>query len=475
MSVLRYFFLLYFIVALFLQGTAQQNQLPELDFSKSLNKVSSFVEKKNHISQKRLKSFDKHQQKFFNKLCKKNPQQADALYLRWALRKQQLNAELTKPLSASKKTSGVYNPFHDSLSTLLSFMKDTLISAEASTISAEFDKATRDQRAIGDYLREQKNFMGKVVKDYPDLAKSFTKLNKDAYYFIQENHYLDKFFKQSKLLKEELFQNLAHHKDFGKYFKDNNALAGMFKTPKDWGKSLQGLQTNASVAQIQQQALKHLNLPDISSFVSDKFKQGETTVKAMKTSLPWLNNAGDLPSFKPNKLKGKPTSERMHYGFDFKFEDQKDYVPHGVSVGGNISYQLIMKGYIGAGVAYRAGFGSHINSQLLNTNGITLRSFVDYQLHGMLYLSGGYEITSTPNQAKPNTEIAPIAVKGSWYGFDGYESLLMGLKIKREFLKKSAMTFSVQLDFLHDQHSPQTPFVIYKLGWEFGSVNALKK
>ena len=177
--------------------------------------------------------------------------------------------------------------------------------------------------------------------------------------------------------------------------------------------------------------------------------------------MPWVKNAADLPAFKPNKLKGMPFSQRMQYSFDLQFDNHKDYVPQGITAGFKASYQLIMKGYVGAGIGYKASFNGN------TYNGIKLNSFVDYKLQGMLFLTSGYDITSTPNAPAPSNEVTIVGQTQHWFGFDGYESALFGLKLRQGWIKKVNLEFSIQLDFLHDQQVPNTSFVVYRLGWGF--------
>ena len=111
------------------------------------------------------------------------------------------------------------------------------------------------------------------------------------------------------------------------------------------------------------------------------------------------------------------------------------------------------------GLHYLLGLGKNWNSIHFTHQGIGLRSFVDYKLNSILFLEGGYE----KNYKQQIKSFDQLKERKYWQ-----DSGLIGLKIKYNRGGKYGATMSLLYDFLHDEHSPESPALVYRLGYEFG-------
>lgn len=314
------------------------------NYKKAINHVSEYSSNKNRLSTRTIKRFDRCQEKYLDKLSKKSPKQAEALFLRYKLRRQQVESDLKEVAINQKNVPGVYNSFHDSLGTLIAFHNEINFTKQAVVSFDDFNLSIHQQRLIGDYMRQQKSILRRVTEENPELWSHYLKLDKKSYYFIQRNHYLDKSLRNKKIVKQELFENLSSHIKFKEYFKDNSSLAKIFKIPDSWGASSAGLQTNQDVRSAQKEVIvKFSNV--IQNTIPKKIGQAKVGINKIKNEFPWVQKVADIPEFKPNTLKGKSIVERTNASIDIRFDNYKNYLPHVLSVGLKCDYQLFLKNY----------------------------------------------------------------------------------------------------------------------------------
>lgn len=284
---------------------------------KSVKKINWYTSKKSNIQKNRLKRYDKSQIRLFKKLCKINPSQADALYLNWALSKRKLNDEFR---NTNYKGDNVrYNSMHDSLVNVVSFIdhKDNFKNgSSSSSIKDNLKSALDKENALNNYFRNQTSLMKKVTMEHPELSKDFINLNKNSFYFLQENKYVDDYFSSLRCIKKELIENISHQVGFKDYFSVNSFLAGKFSPPENWGSSTKNLQTVQSVKHEEQIAYNHLS-SELKKEIPTNILDGKNKIAKIKSKYPQVKNISELPSFKPNTLKGKPFQSRIHTGFDF--------------------------------------------------------------------------------------------------------------------------------------------------------------
>ena len=95
--------------------------------------------------------------------------------------------------------------------------------------------------------------------------------------------------------------------------------------------------------------------------------------------------------FKPNDQKTKSFLKRLEYGTNIQSQKASYFFPTTSDFGLSVGYKLNDKSIIGIGASYKLGLGKGWNDIKLSSEGIGLRSFIDWKVKGSFWISGGYE------------------------------------------------------------------------------------
>ena len=468
----KFFFLLFAFT--FSQGAnAQVNSASSLSseltnkyFHKVNKKVLTLDKSTTKRTKKSFKKFQRQQKRLHKKLCKVNPDLADKLFSYQAdpLYYQDDPFNLP-PRTKLKSGPKEYNAEWDTLKCSSAFYSAQSDSSNPSSSVAETnrnvqncDSKLEQSNKIQHYMRQRKTLLKKSLKDYPSMKKNLLGIDKVNYYYGQ---YLKEFKNRLKFESkfESLFKRgLSGNSEFSKFMSSNGVLAKFGKIPSDWGKNIEGLQTNASVEKMLDESTKALSILLSKDSIATKVKEGTDAIGKMKSgNYGNATNAADVPDFKPNPMKTKRFVDRLEYGTDVKFTQTSAYFPAKGNLGFTIGYKLNPKFSIGTGATYNLGLGRNWNAIRLTHEGIGIRTYADYQIKGAIYFSGGYEKNATtPTATQKEIGIGSL----TWY-----DSALLGIKIKPKILGKASPTASLQYDLLHDEHAPASPAIIYRIGW----------
>lgn len=128
-------------------------------------------------------------------------------------------------------------------------------------------------------------------------------------------------------------------------------------------------------------------------------------------------------------------------------------------MGLQVAYKLTPKISPGVGISYLLGLGEDWSNISFTHQGVGLRSFVDFKILQMLFIEAGYE----RNFKHEIKNIEQLQEEKYWQN-----SALLGLKIKQKVHGSSGLTMSLLYDFLHEEHTPTSPAIVYRIGYEFG-------
>jgi hypothetical protein len=423
--------------------SGQQPGSIQSDFIKgATTKLQKFTERRKLASAKYLQKFKKREERFLRRLCKKDPQKADALYRSAAQSQQRLNKKLSGQYkNPFEKTSTVYNPYDDSLLNAVGYSGD-MASVKA---AGAYRDELKNEACVKDYMRSEKLSMKKIAVDIPEMRGAFKGVDKGAYYYMQQLHDYDEWFSKTDKWEELGMNALKGNADFSKFMNTNSRLASFPKVPSGWQQSAEGLQTTKMVKELQQGDWNNLT-DEGKTMAKDKLTDGAYQIFKLKTELPQLSNAADIPDFKPNPLKTKRLVDRMHYGFDFQFDNRASFIPKGITVSLSGEYDLLPKMAIGLGGGYHAPFKKVKSESKDLPAAVTLRSYIDYQIKSILFFTVDYDRTY------------PASGKN-------IESAMAGLKLKYSNNEKLSPSFSLMYDLLFDQHNPKTQMIVYRIGW----------
>jgi hypothetical protein len=369
----------------------------------------------------------------------------------------------------NKIISGVYNPYMDSLGTSLSFLKQfNGISDKVNNPLKNFDLLQgnlQESEKIKAFIAERKNQIKELLSNYTHLPaglkNEYAKLSKTAtYYSLQVQEYKD-MLKDPKKIEEKALGILNKLPAFQKFMKENSQLASLFRIPANYGtaQNLTGLQTRNSIQALIQQRIASGG-PNAQSQIQQNLAQANAELNKLKDKLNQLTGAGgsdpEMPNFKPNSQKTKPFLKRLEYGCNVQFAKSSSLLPTSANLAFTLGYKLDDKKSFGVGASYILGMGSikHIS---FTSQGLGLRSYLDWKIKKQFYASGGYEMNY--NSAFKNIE--QLKNYNAWQ-----RSCLAGISKKYKIGKKNGK-MKILYDFFAQRHLPVSSPVILRTGYSF--------
>lgn len=262
-------------------------------------------------------------------------------------------------------------------------------------------------------------------------------------------------------------------------------IAGLFSIPSGYGSagSVAGLQTRGMVERELQQRIQQAG-PNGMQQIQQQMQQAQQQVQQLQNKLPGAGSgSAAMPDFKPNDLKSKTILQRLDYGTNIQFEKATGWYPTTSNIAAQIGYKFSKKGEAGIGASFKLGWGSFGSAQEpsngsaqepfirkihFTAQGVGLRSYLDYQLRGTIYISGGYEMTYNKTHL-----ISPSG--GGWEGAGWTKSALLG--IERKYKISSPFggaggglngTVMLLFNFLYKQQVPPTRSpLVFRVGYGF--------
>ena len=420
-------------------------------------------------NKKYLKKYFKTENKLNKKLCKSNPNLADYLfsYSNNPIYFHQKDTAISYFLN-QRSTAKEYSASFDTLKSSVEFIKankdryliDSLGLIETMTNTLKLDQDLLHSDKLQNVFREKKLIMKELSESHPELRDEFKEFDKINYYYHEQISEYQNMFGDLSNIDEKVLKILKGNSEFKKLLSGNGQLSAFSTIPQDWGNNIEGLQTivetkgfmNTSVADLGSEA---------KNIVEKNMKPMMISMEKLKSgSYGNVSNAGDIPSFKPSALKTKPFVDRLSLGYNFQLNQSNYGFPATATTGLQVDYKLTSQIKPGIGVSYILGMGSGWDNINFSQQGIGLRSFVDYKISNILYISCGYERNSLP----PSNQKKELGIK-NW---NWREIALGGIKLKYNTKVKLIPTMCFQYDFLHDEYNPPSPAFVYRVGWEFG-------
>jgi hypothetical protein len=248
----------------------------------------------------------------------------------------------------------------------------------------------------------------------------------------------------------------------------NGMLASLFRTsppdplsPSGRGGGLAGLQTRAQVnALIQTQ---------IAAGGPNAMQQFQQNIQSAQSQLSQLkdkvlkfgggsSDAAMPEGFKPNNQKTKSFLQRLEYSTNIQSQKATNYFPVTSDLGLSVGYKLNDKSIIGIGASYKLGLGRGWNNIKFSSEGIGLRSYIDWKIKGSFWISGGYE-----------QNLISVPSPRSGEGWSWQQSGLIGISkvvaMKSKMFKKTKLM--LLWDFLSYRQAVRTQPVVFRIGYNF--------
>ena len=462
------------LVLLFLSFTAKAQQEnnsfePAVHISAktfvSLSKKTSAIEESFEKStEKYLAKLQKQEAKLKRKLIKKDSVLAKELFEGI----EQKYASLQSAPDKLSKYKNVYSGHLDSLTTSLKFLQAQNLSnpelqKTLSRFSALQGKLNQAEN-IKKFLNERKRLLKENLEKL-GMLKELKGFSKQAYYYSAQLKEYKAMWDDPSMLEKKLMEWVMKSDKFKEFFRKHSQLGSLFALPGSSvaTASLQGLQTRASV----QQAItsRFGTGSNVQQLLSQNMQAAQRQLNELKNRLGSLGsgsfaNSGsdiDMPDgFKPNTQKTKTFLQRLEYGANIQSQKARSYFPVTSDIGLSLGYKLNDKSAIGVGASYKLGWGRGWNNIRLTSEGIGLRSYLDYKLKGTLYISGGYE----QNYKTAFSSIDQLKDYSAWQS-----SGLIGLSKKYKVSKKLKGDMKLLWDFLSYQQIPRTQTILFRIGY----------
>lgn len=438
------------------QDTAVHNHTLLEHINKKYNGLAYLLNKK---SNKVFAQLQKQEQKLISKLSKLDTSKAKNLQISSSAAYQDLPTQLMKEKGNSVSAVRNYIPALDSIQAMMSFINGGN--------GVKSVAALQDQLQIANYtktfLQNRKQALQVALAGTP-LAKQLKQVQKTAFYYQQQIQSYRETLKDPDKLQKLALTQLSQLDAFKAFFAKNSQLANIFRMSGAENEldasSINGLQTRQSMRAALQQFESAGANPQ--QFVQGQVQSATGELQTFKNK---LNNAvggngeAGMPSFKPNTQKAKSFLQRIELGFNIQSLRPNGLLPVTSDLAFTLGYKLNSQGVIGVGMSYKMGWGNGINNMRLTHEGFGLRSFVDWQIKGGFYISGGYEQNYLQSFSRLS-ELMNLPIS-AWK-----QSGLIGISKKYKLGKKKG-TLQVLYDFLHFSNQVNTQPVIFRTGFNF--------
>jgi len=461
-------------VLLSLRLTAQDTtalHLPEKYLSaveKRVENLSSSLDKK---TASYVKKFLKAEEKLLRKLARKDSMKAAELLTQSKQKYQQLEQALK-----SDKPLQEYIPSLDTLTTSLKFLsehKELIAKTKNSQeeLTRTFNKvdglksSLGKAEAVNQFLWERKAQLASQLQGLP-LVKEFKQLHKHAYYYKAQVEEYKALLKDQSKWERKALELLSKAKPFQSFMRKHSQLAQLFRLPGGEGEeavaSLEGLQIRAQVNSLLQERFG--SDPAAVAQLRENVQAAQGQLNSLKNKAESLksgsvgNSKGDLsqPNFTPNGQRTKSFLKRIEVGTNIQTQKSQWMFPVTSDLGLSVGYKLNDKSVVGVGGSYKLGLGEGWQKIQISHQGMGVRSYVEYQLKGSFFLSGGYE----RNFRSEIKAVEALKDRSAWQ-----ESGLVGLTKKYQVSKKLKGNMQLLWDFLSHRQVPRSQAVLFRVGY----------
>jgi myosin heavy subunit len=427
-------------------------QLPGKYLFQVEHKSHHIEEQVNKRTGKALARFVKQEKKMQAKLWKVDSVAAKNIFTRSIDKLNSLKSGLKNKVPGNLPLGG--NADLDTLQNSLKFLegaKDMLGSSKDKLSSAtksvqDLQGKLQQAEEVKAYIREHKQQLKEQLSQYTGFSKDLQKMNKEAYYYGEQVKEYKSLLKDKKKAEAKAVELLKKVPAFNTFLQQHSQLASLFNLSSASGstaQNLEGLQTRSQVEQLIQQRIG--SSPAAQQAVSQQMEQARSQFTELKSKFPNLDNAAEMPDFKPNPMKTKSFLQRLEFGGNIQFQKSSRYFPTTSDIAGQVAYKFHKNGSAGVGVAYKLGMGNGWDHIVFSHQGLGLRSFLSWKLKGTFFINGGVEKDYLIRNWKT--------------------SALLGISKKYKINTKLKGNIILLYDFLAQRQIPQTSPVKLRIGY----------
>lgn len=451
--------------------SAQVLDAPSIDaslVSKFIAEIDTKLKQTTHQLEKQTHKMLKKIQRQEEKLLKKIAKPPSATNINQILNTDSL-PQLRNLIDSINKLDALipntYDGYIDSLKTALSFLRGNsvlnpamddkiqTISQKITQLQGRFSK----MEGVKHILQQRRQILQTKLGDL-GLGKQILRLNKKASYYQAYINEYKAILRNPGHLEKKVIAKLTQTALFRNFFAKHSLLATLFRLPEN-GTSTEltsGLQTRTGLQNMIQQQFGN-NTSSIAT-LKENVQNAQAQLNAMKDRIMQGQEEIAMPDFKPNQQKTKRFLQRLEMAVNFQTSKSKNFFPAIGDIGLSLGYKLNNKSMLGVGASYKLGFGTSFRHIQLSSEGVGLRSFVEYRIAKSLWLAGGYEM----NYRSSFNSIEALKKYSAWQ-----RSGLMGLSKVIALKSKRLTKTKVQIlwDFLSYQQVPATQPVVFRLAY----------
>lgn len=451
-----------------------QEQLPTFDKVILFpDKLFAAIDKKAALAEEKI-----HDQtnKYLNKLSKVEAKLKRKLQRKDSLLAASLFGDIDKNYTLLKNISGDerdfangYSGHLDSMSTALNFIQKNNIANIS--ISSSIDKSLQNFKQLQTKLNASERISQQLLTRQKQLkqhffrlglVKEFKKYQKHVYYYQSQIKEYKRIFEDPSKIEAKLMEWIVKIPAFKSFFARYSQLGQLFPPPNHGEigiAAIQGLQTRGSIDQLLED--KYGRSANVIQAVQNNVLSAKAQLDVVKDRVSQYNNGSfgntgevDMPDFTPNGQKTKSLLQRLEWGTNLQTNKKSWFFPVTSDIGWSLGYKLNDKSVIGVGGSYKIGWGNYWNDIEITHQGLGLRTFLEWQLKGSMYISGGYE----QNFRSDFYHIDQLRAYSGWQ-----KSGLIGISKKYALNKKIKGNTQLLWDFLSYQQVPQTQALMFRV------------
>lgn len=455
----------------------QIDQIPEKfleGVEKKSKDINSEIDKK---SAQLILEFKKFELAILKKLVKTDSLNVNEYLKKGENQYNEIAGRINKPINQIQSSFvGEYLPYLDSLKGSFSFLQNISdikdLQSEKiksgleqiSKVQMSFSKADEIKQLIKSRQEQLKNLVSKYTSVPKDVVQKMTQINQKVFNYTSQIKALKESFRNPEDIELKALGLLNKIPAFQKFVKENSMLTNLFPsggsvTPTG---DIVGFQSREELLTAVQGKLG-LKTSAITFMVQNKTQSAQGQLDQLRDKLKTLGNVnGDLtmPDFKPDLKKSKSFWDKLEVGADFQNTKSNYFFPQTADLGLSLGYSLNENSVIGIGASYKIGLGKDIKNISITSEGLSLRSFIDWRIKKSFFLTGGFEY----NYQQVFYSLRTVIKAEDWQ-----KSGLIGLTKTFSLGGKAMKKTKVQLlwDFLSYLQVPRTQALKFRIGYIF--------
>ena len=325
----------------------------------------------------------------------------------------------------------------------------------------ELQDRFRQTEEVERWVEQRSGFLQQQLAKW-GLVKDIKELQQQAYYYRAQVQQYKAVLNNPSKLETQAIRMLKRGVLFRQFFQTHSWLAALFSSPGEGDEAalvkVTDLQSRDQVAQIMAQRFG--SPVQVQQLLQQQGKETGSLPGRLKILMPTSggSGAGQLPQFQPNNQKTRRFKDRLELGTKVQTGRANRFFPSTTDIGISVGYKLNDKSVIGIGSAYRMGWGRDIRHINITHEGVGLRSFIDYNIKGNFWLSGGAEL----NYRSRFNHFEILNDYSAWQ-----KSALLGVSKKYKAGSKLKGNMQLLYDFLWKQQVPRTQALQFRIGYNF--------